>query len=153
MQKLFVFDLDFTLWNAGGTWCDHTSPPYKRVNSHVEDSYGSRIELYPEVLEILNRLEEKNIPMAVASRTGAPSWALQLLQLFEIDHFFPYKEIYPAIKTKHFDILKKQTGFSFSNMVFFDDEMRNIHEVGALGVQAIYVENGLSWQMVEEQLV
>lgn len=153
MQKLFVFDLDFTLWDAGGTWCDHTNPPYRRINQHIEDADRSRIILYPDVSEILNRLEENNIPMAIASRTGAPSWAMQLLQLFEIDHFFSFKEIYPASKIKHFDVLKKQTGFSFSDMVFFDDEMRNILEVGALGVQAIYVENGVSMQLVEEQLV
>ena len=25
---LLVFDLDFTLWDAGGTWCDQTKPPF-----------------------------------------------------------------------------------------------------------------------------
>lgn len=153
MGKLFVFDLDFTLWNAGGTWCDHTNPPYKRVNYHVVDSYGSCIELYPEVLEILNLLGEKNIPMALASRTGEPSWAKELLRLFEIEHLFKYKEIYPDSKIKHFNMLQSQSGISFSDMVFYDDEMRNIQEVGSLGVNAVYVENGLSLQLIENHLV
>jgi magnesium-dependent phosphatase 1 len=152
MKKIFVFDLDFTLWNAGDTWCDHTNPPYKRVNDHVEDSYGSRIVLYPDVRQILNQLTLDGFTLALASRTGEPSWALQLLRLFEIEHLFKFKEIYPASKIKHFDALKNQTGIPFSDMVFFDDEMRNIQEVGALGVQAIYVENGLSLQMVEDQM-
>ena len=152
MQKLFVFDLDFTLWNAGGTWCDHTNPPFRRVNSHVEDSYGSRIVLYPDVLRILNQLKANNYTMALASRTGEPSWAVQLLKLFEIDHFFEYKEIYPGSKITHFHKLQKQTGIPFSNMVFFDDEMRNIHDVGSLGVKAVFVEEGISGQMIETHL-
>lgn len=152
MQKLFVFDLDFTLWNAGGTWCDHTNPPFRRVNHHVEDSYGSRIVLYPDVLQILKRLQANNYAMALASRTGEPSWAMQLLKLFEIDHFFGYKEIYPGSKITHFDNLQRRTGIPFSNMVFYDDEMRNIHDVGSLGVKAVFVEDGISGQMIETHL-
>ncbi|RCW33961.1 magnesium-dependent phosphatase-1 [Marinilabilia salmonicolor] len=152
MQKLFVFDLDFTLWNAGGTWCDHTNPPFRRVHNHVEDSFGSRIVLYPDVPQILNRLKTRNYPMALASRTGEPSWAMQLLELFGINHFFAYKEIYPGSKITHFNNLKQQTGIPFSNMVFFDDEMRNIHDVGSLGVKAFFVQEGLSIQMIESYL-
>ncbi len=152
MQKLFVFDLDFTLWNAGETWCDHTNPPFRRVNNHVEDSYGSRIILYPDVPKILNRLNADKYTMALASRTGEPSWAVQLLKLFKIDHFFAYKEIYPGSKITHFNNLQKHTGIPFSEMVFFDDEMRNIHDVGSLGVKAVFVEDGISGHMVENQL-
>ncbi len=86
MSKLVVFDLDFTLWDAGGTWCDCTNPPYKRVNGYVEDAYGRKIKLYPDVKTILNELHDKDVKMALASRTEAPSWARQLLSLFEIDH-------------------------------------------------------------------
>jgi len=28
--KVIVFDLDFTLWNGGGTWCDHLRAPFAR---------------------------------------------------------------------------------------------------------------------------
>lgn len=42
-MKLIVFDLDFTLWNAGGTWCDHTFPPYRKENNRVIDSQGNII--------------------------------------------------------------------------------------------------------------
>lgn len=90
--------------------------------------------------------------MALASRTGEPSWAVQLLKLFEIDHFFEYKEIFPGSKIAHFNNLQQQTGIPFSNMVFFDDEMRNIHDVGSLGVQAVFVEEGISGQMIETHL-
>lgn len=149
MKKLVVFDLDFTLWDAGGTWCDHTNPPYKGVNNHIEDSYGSHIVLYPDVREILEQLSARQITMALASRTSAPSWARQLLKLFDIDHYFRYQEIYPGSKTTHFKQLQSQTGIAFEDMVFYDDEMRNITEVASLGVEAIYVEDGVTLDMVK----
>lgn len=152
MKKLVIFDLDFTLWDAGGTWCDHTNPPYKRINEHIEDSYGARIKLYPEVREILDTLRTKEVPMALASRTGAPAWARELLRLFEIQHYFEYQEIYPGSKITHFNQLQNDTGIPFSYMVFFDDEMRNIMDVSSLGVHAVYVENGVNKQLVEEAL-
>jgi len=152
MNKLIVFDLDFTLWDAGGTWCDCTNPPYKRINNHIEDSLGSKIKLYPEVLNILSELKKQNYTMALASRTEAPSWAFQLLNLFEIENYFNHKEIYPGSKIQHFQQLKNTTGISFSDMVFFDDEMRNIREVGDLGVHTVYVEDGINSQLVSHAI-
>ncbi|MCW3787760.1 magnesium-dependent phosphatase-1 [Plebeiibacterium sediminum] len=152
MKKLVVFDLDFTLWDAGGTWCDCTNPPYKKVNNHVVDASGSKIKLYPDVLDILNKLKDQKIEMALASRTSAPSWARQLLNLLEIEHFFELQEIYPGSKILHFSRLQKARGFKYSDMIFFDDEMRNISEVGSLGVHAVYVENGINNHLVNEAL-
>ncbi len=152
MKKLVVFDLDFTLWDAGGTWCDCTNPPYKKLNNHVVDASGCRIKLYPDVLEILSDLKEQNITMALASRTSAPSWAKQLLNLLEIEHYFELQEIYPGSKVQHFFQLQNTSGIDYSEMVFFDDEMRNISEVGALGVHAVYVENGINTNLVNEAL-
>ena len=37
---LLVFDLNFTLWNAGGTRCDHTTPPYRKRIDHILDGGG-----------------------------------------------------------------------------------------------------------------
>ncbi len=152
MEILVVFDLDFTLWDAGGTWCDHTNPPYKRVNNHIEDAYGAKITLYPDVRDILKELQQKNIPLALASRTGAPDWAQELLNLFEIDHFFDFKEIYPSSKIAHFNQLKTSSKTSFNQMIFFDDEMRNIQDVSSLGVHAVYVENGINTHIVSKAI-
>jgi magnesium-dependent phosphatase 1 len=148
MKKLAVFDLDFTLWDAGGTWCDHTEPPYTKVNNHIEDSLGRNITLYPEVRDILQKLSDQSFSMALASRTNAPHWAKELLLLFKIEHFFLYQEIYPGSKTQHFYSLQKQTNIMFDKMVFFDDEMRNIREVGSLGVDAIYIKDGITSDVV-----
>jgi magnesium-dependent phosphatase 1 len=116
--KLIVFDLDFTLWNAGGTWCDHTYPPYRRVNGHIYDSENAVIHLYPDVIELLNTLHHDYM-LAVASRTNQPGWANELLDLFGIKAYFNHLEIYPGSKTTHFNRLNNATGIPFSEMIFF----------------------------------
>lgn len=37
-------------------------------------------------------------------------------------------------------------------MIFFDDEARNIMEVGKLGVHAVLVDDGVSRRVVEDAL-
>jgi len=74
-----VFDLDFTLWDAGGTWCDHTLPPYTSVNGYIRDAAGRQIYLFPDVRSILHKLSRKDILMAVASRTHSPDTARKLM--------------------------------------------------------------------------
>ena len=147
---LFVFDLDFTLWDAGGTWCDHTIAPYRRQNGHILDGEGRMIILYPEVREILESLRHQGVSMALASRTHSPETARKLLQLFGIGHFFIFQQIYPGSKIRHFESLRKESGIRYEHMYFFDDEYRNVKEVQSLGVQAVRVRSGLSWKEINE---
>lgn len=149
---LFVFDLDFTLWDAAGTWCDCTTPPYKKVNNHVEDFNGEKIVLYTDVVSVLNRLKKAGKQLAVASRTTAPIIARNLMELFEIRHFFDYEEIYPTSKILHFRAINEQSGVTFNKMVFFDDEHRNIVDVKSLGVEAVHVTNGLNLRHISKYL-
>ncbi|NQU88567.1 MAG: magnesium-dependent phosphatase-1 [Mariniphaga sp.] len=151
-KELFVFDLDFTIWDAGGTWCDATNPPYHAEKGEVYDSSGKWIRLYPDVRKILAKLKEMEKLIAIASRTYEPDWANNLLQLFNIDHFFIKKEIYPDIKTTHFRNLQEHFQIDYNQMVFFDDEYRNVEEISRHGVECVLVRNGLSMGMVERYL-
>ena len=151
-MKIFVFDLDFTLWDAGGTWCDTTIPPYYWNNGKLLDQSDNWIRLYPDVPEILHTLKEKGKHIVAASRTFEPDWAKDLLYLLGVDHFFDLKEIYPSSKIQHFKKIKNHFNVSYSEMVFFDDEYRNIEEVGNMGVTAVLVRNGISYKMIKEFL-
>jgi len=152
-MQLLVFDLDFTLWDAGGTWCDHTQPPYRIQNGKILDSENSHIRLYPEVMSILNELHQQGFTLAIASRTSAPDWALNLIHLFGIDHYFRIKEIYPKSKIHHFQQIARQSGIEYTNMIFFDDEYQNIQEVATLGVKAIHVPNGLNRSLIQKAFI
>ncbi len=141
--SLIVFDLDFTLWDCGGVWVDCSSPPYQRRQGEIYDQRGKVMSLYPDVPEILEWCDTNEIPMALASRTTEPGWARQLLDLMDLPHRFPFQEIYPGEKTQHFASLQKETGIPYSEMLFFDDEPRNIADVQAIGVDARLISDGL----------
>ncbi len=98
-------------------------------------------------MRVLDWCCEPHLLLALASRTYEPAWARRLLDLLEIRDRFEYEEIYPSDKDRHFKALKKQTGLSYDQMLFFDDEPRNIREVGQLGVKAVPVDHGVTWDL------
>lgn len=57
---------------------------------------------YPEVPKVLDSLHKSGYELAVASRTGEINAANQLLELFDWNRYFKYKEIYPGCKVTHF---------------------------------------------------
>ncbi|MCC9642866.1 magnesium-dependent phosphatase-1 [Rhodopirellula sp. JC740] len=152
LPRLIVFDLDFTLWDCGGTWCDCLTPPFRRSETRLLDRGDRHIRLYDDVHAILDRCDEHNLPMALASRTERPPWARELVEMLGIASRFRHAEIYPSSKRKHFDALIRESGVAFDQMLFFDDEMRNIREVGSLGVTSVFVEDGMSRELFEEGL-
>ena len=142
--QLVVFDLDFTLWDCGGTWCDCLSPPFSAPGGKVIDRNGRHIRLYEDVLAILDECERIGSQLALASRTEQPTWARELIKLLEVRDRFQFAEIYPSSKLRHFAALCEASGLSYDEMLFFDDETRNIVEVSGLGVTSIHVTDGMT---------
>ncbi|CAH8861340.1 unnamed protein product [Trichobilharzia szidati] len=44
------------------------------------------------------------------------------------------------------------SGIEYADMVFFDDEKRNIKDICGLGVQCHLVERGITWNLFEQAL-
>ena len=146
--SLVVFDLDFTLWDCGGMWVDCTSPPFRICNEgFFRDSANRNLRLYPEVPEILEMVEALGCKLAVASRTDQPAWARELLELMGYWSRFDQAEIFPSSKVAHFSNLNRDLEIPFEEMLFFDDEQRNIMEVGTLGVKCLHVKNGIDLEI------
>ncbi|KAJ4439717.1 hypothetical protein ANN_07845 [Periplaneta americana] len=124
----------------------------KKTLGNVVDSLGDKIKFYPEVPKALESLHAQGYSLGVASRTGEIDGANQLLDLFDWNKYFKYKEIYPGCKVTHFNQFKKQSGLSFKDMLFFDDEHRNIRDLEAQGVVSILVKNGVNMKVIEEGL-
>ncbi|KAE9990028.1 hypothetical protein EG327_001957 [Venturia inaequalis] len=178
LPKLFVFDLDYTLWPF---WVDcHVSPPIKAVQGggKVRDRYGEGFGFYDEVGVVLGGLKKRNIPIAIASRTEAPDLARETLKLLRVPQsqipastssdststtstdsaspsttkamdLFTHLQIYPGSKIRHFERLHATTQLAYEEMVFFDDEARN-REVERLGVVMWLVRDGVSVSEVDE---
>ncbi|KIY49628.1 magnesium-dependent phosphatase-1 [Fistulina hepatica ATCC 64428] len=164
LPKLVAFDLDYTLWPL---WIDtHTGPLHsdKDHPQRVLDKYDAPVEFYKHVSYILYHLRDAGVIIAAASRTCAPRLARQALTLITIKpdpgtssktsraiDLFDRLEIYPGSKMTHFRRLHEKTGIPYSEMLFFDDEHRNI-EVERLGVTFCLVRNGLDKRTYESGL-
>lgn len=149
---LVVFDLDFTLWDCGGTWCDCLSPPFSGETKGVFDSHGRHVQLYHDVIPILETLDQMEIPMALASRTERPAWARQLLDRLGIRTRFQFEEIFPGSKVTHLKNICHASGIRLEDMLFFDDEMRNLHDLQPYGVRCIFVQDGLNESLFRQGL-
>lgn len=142
LPRLIVFDLDFTLWDCGGTWCDCLTPPFRMEQNRVLDRHNSHIQIYPFARTVFKWAAERDIPLALASRTEQPRWAIELLRLLELSRLFRWQQIFPDCKLRHFEALQRDSGIEFQHMLFFDDEQRNIRDVTTLGVTCVHVPNG-----------
>lgn len=147
-----MFDLDFTLWDAGGTWCDCTIPPFRMENGKLLDSEGAHIRIYHDVPAILESLKLQQKQIAIASRTTSPKIARELMKIFGIKPYIDYEEIFPDTKTTHFVSIAAKSKIDFRDMVFFDDEHRNIRDVSLLGVECVHVANGIKLDTVTRYL-
>ena len=149
--KLIVFDLDYTLWPF---WVDtNVTPPFHKKGGIVFDSFNEKVRDFPEVSSVLHWLHSEGYLMAVASRTGEVRGAKQLVKLFGWEKYFKYMEIYPGCKKKHFSRFRGESGIEYSDMVFFDDEGRNIRDLKEVGVVSVLVpHSGVTRKLVEEGL-
>lgn len=87
--------------------------------------------LYPQAKGILSGLKEKGIQMAIASRSPTSDIANTFIDKLNIKSLFVAKEIFSSWthKTEHFQKIHTRTGVPFTDMLFFDDEDRNIKSV------------------------
>jgi magnesium-dependent phosphatase 1 len=85
-------------------------------------------------------------------RTSEITGANQLLQLFEWDEYFDFKQIYPGCKVNHFQKIERHFNCTKNRMMFFDDEQRNIDDLAPLGVHCVYVEQGVTKKLVLDSI-
>ncbi|XP_072765327.1 magnesium-dependent phosphatase 1 [Anoplolepis gracilipes] len=149
--KVIVFDLDYTLWPF---WVDtHVTPPFRKgTQNKVVDAHGHTIKYYIDVPDVLKILSEEGYELGIASRTSEIKGAKQLLDLFDWKKYFKYIEIFPGSKVTHFLNIQKSSQVDYKDMLFFDDETRNITEVGKLGVHATLVRDGVTNHVIKNAL-
>ncbi|KAG9388435.1 magnesium dependent phosphatase 1 [Pyrenophora tritici-repentis] len=153
LPKIFVFDLDYTLWPF---WVDtHVAGPLKAVEGglKVKDRYNEGFGFYNDVEGVLEALKQKNILIAAASRTSAPDLGREMLKLLRIPRtsgssrsaieYFDHLQIYPGSKTTHFQRIHRDSGIEYEDMLFFDDESRN-KNVEVLGVTMQLIKDGVT---------
>lgn len=125
-----------------------------RNEPQARDKGGRIVNPYPEVKDILVELKDSGIELGVASRTPEIKGARRLIETLGWDKYIPFKEIYPGCKTTHFENLCKHTNIPLNEMLFFDDEERNIKDLTAIGVVSVLVDDrGVTRKTVREGLL
>mmetsp|Transcript_13759 Transcript_13759/g.20972 ORF Transcript_13759/g.20972 Transcript_13759/m.20972 type:complete len:495 (-) Transcript_13759:67-1551(-) len=154
LPKLLVFDLDNTIW----------TPELYQIRQPRCPLADRDITLFSDVRTLLEYLHENKaseigrIPLAIASRTNKGQWARQLLKDFKVEDaslgsMMDAVEIETGSKKVHMANLKKSTGVSYQEMIFFDDDMRlNLREISQLGLLCGHCPKGLTIDLFKKTL-
>ncbi|GMF38781.1 unnamed protein product [Phytophthora lilii] len=163
LPRLVVFDLDYTLW---GPYIDTLNGgPFTKTEDAgtVVDRYGEELSLLPDVEKVLSTIETdpqfQDTKVAIASRTAEIEAARECMGLLEVSIKKPgsaaevktlesiasFVEIYPSSKVAHFQKFVQESGVPYEDMLFFDDEYRNVLDIKRLGVTCQYCRDGLTW--------
>uniref|UniRef100_A0A0G4H0D9 Magnesium-dependent phosphatase-1 n=1 Tax=Chromera velia CCMP2878 TaxID=1169474 RepID=A0A0G4H0D9_9ALVE len=161
VPRLIVFDLDNTLWTP--ELYELWSAP--KANRDICLFKGAEKVL----AELLSDPKWKGTRAAAASRATRTGWANNLLDTFSvtvqkegksrqgsqevpIGPLFPFREVYSGSKTAHLSQIQRQSGVSYSDMIFFDDWYENCDAVSSLGVFSVVVNDGIKEADWEEAL-
>lgn len=145
MPKVVVWDLDGTIW-APEMYQLPGGAPFQVSEDGLRDRRGQSVRLLGDVRQILREFNGQ-MQFAVASTCDYPDWARECLRKFTVwdrtalgDVFVPEAvEIYYAEdKRAHFQAIARKLNCAFNDMLFFDNEHRNIVAVGALGVTCVH---------------
>eukprot|EP01069_Polyplicarium_translucidae_P013115 Polyplicarium_translucidae@DN769_c0_g1_i1.p1 len=152
-----VFDLDDTLWE-GDIDCGG-GPPYAPVKGK-DGSVGEllckgrrsgSLRLMRDALKVLDWVRSQGMKLAVASRSTTPDWAqsaftrLTFADGTTFTDAFHATQIFNGPKEMHLAEIGKALKLPPQDMVFFDNEPRNIRASSNAGVFAHYVPEGISW--------
>ena len=161
--KLLVLDIDYNIWPCH---IEFECPPFELTRaakfskdksrlvttSQVTTGSGLELELFDGVEELLHALVAAGWTLAAASRTATPAYSRTVLKLMQIDTLFSYAEIYPSSKRRHFAQLAEDSGVAYDDMIFFDDDTRNVRDVSKLGVHVVYTPDGVTPQIIADSV-
>ena len=91
--KLFVFDLDETLWTVSEGLCSMLKPPFNmKAPDRLETNEGCWIELKPGVHKLFDFLKEQEVYISLASRNDHKP-TMEILSAFGLSDGLTYPQI------------------------------------------------------------
>ena len=131
VPRLYIFDLDSTLWDG--------------------------IKLYEDALDILKKLRKDGHYVYLASfNRNAPEY-LEALNIKKYFHGGAFGYIPMMTKSQMvnecIDHVRKHYDGTLENIEFYDDLLSNITDVQDKlegKVKAVYVENGITWDHIDD---
>mmetsp|Transcript_9117 Transcript_9117/g.13724 ORF Transcript_9117/g.13724 Transcript_9117/m.13724 type:complete len:242 (+) Transcript_9117:65-790(+) len=160
--EMIVLDLDFTIWPT--FFAEHTLPPYVCLDA-VPEEYPSTVlcvdrstrkprtlSLYSCVRSTISWCLQRGIRLSVCSRSSNYHGAEAILKCLGMWNVFECPQIYSGRKTLHFRNLRGCTNIPYSDILFFDDDQRNIKVCGGIGVTCTLVNRSIGfdgWTLLE----
>jgi len=157
--KLFVFDLDETLWTVSEGLCSLVRPPFHTpAPDRLENDKGYWIELKSGVRDLFKYLKSQKKYISLASRNDAGP-TLELLEALGIAEFLDFPQLGWRPKPESIrriikEIQKRDKVLIKPEEVFFvDDWQENVVEVRTWGATALlYGQDIQSYQELLEML-
>jgi magnesium-dependent phosphatase-1 len=141
--KLFVFDLDETLWTISEGLCSLIRPPFTLPTpDRLETAEGFWVELKPGVRELLRFLKTKGCYVSLASRND-PKSVMALLDAFKLSGSLDFPQLgwkpkEDSVKKIMKEIQKRdKVQLKPSEVFFLDDWPENVVPVRNLGATAL----------------
>lgn len=157
LPSLVVFDLDDTLWR-GDIDCTY-GPPYTFHQDKVQDKRRHSFALCNDVIKIMHSLFTAKVKIAYASRTWSPEWATRALETIHIDSngnsllsICSSRAWGDISKDNHLRKIRSELEIPYHEMLFFDNEERNVPPVAKLGVHAHHCPSGMNWEIFIQAL-
>ena len=142
--KVFVFDLDETLWTVSDGLCTLVKPPFRlETPDRLVGKDGMWVELFPGVRDLLKFLHtKKKCYVSLASRNDEEP-TLALLEGLGIKQYFDFPQLYwkpkdEAIKKILKDIQKRdKVVLKPDEVLYIDDWPENVAPVRRMGASAL----------------
>tara|TARA_B100000809_G_scaffold262708_1_gene314268 strand:- start:1526 stop:2011 length:486 start_codon:yes stop_codon:yes gene_type:complete len=141
--KLFVFDLDETLWSVSEGLCSMLKPPFNMTApDRLETTEGSWIELKSGVHKLFDFLKEQDVYISLASRNDHKP-TMEILSAFGLSDGLTYPQICWQPKEKMLNKIlrriKKRDKVTIQpdEVFFLDDWPDNIQPVRKWGATAL----------------
>lgn len=148
-KKLFIFDLDKTLWN------------FNAERNKSMDKFSVMETIYPHTFPILNYLRG-DYKLAIASKGWYPNVSYKYMKYANLTVYFDHIEIYPTgldkkypynkfddDKRSHIIKISDILDIDYKDSVFVDDDIKNVlkAKVHFPDMKVIHCKNGIDYDI------
>jgi magnesium-dependent phosphatase-1 len=141
--KLFVFDLDETLWTVSDGLCTLVQPPFRLEGpDRLVGKDGLWVELFPGARDLLKFLTGRKAYVSIASRNDAGP-TLELLKALSISDYFTFPQLCWKPKEESIrriirEIAKRdKVTIKPEEVLFVDDWIENVSPVRKWGATGL----------------
>jgi magnesium-dependent phosphatase-1 len=141
--KLFVFDLDETLWTVSEGLCTLVRPPFRlEAPDRLVGKDGLWVELFPGARDLLKLLQKKKVYVSLASRNDAAP-TLELLEALGVREYLQFPQLCwkpkeESIKKIIKEIQKRdKVTIKPEEVLFVDDWTENVTPVRKWGASGL----------------